>query len=185
MHRPKGSTKMDGTAARPSRACLLLAAILLVGCSGLDPNIGPRNTDDIPGGDGGGTNTDPVLPGEVSFALQIRPLMDRPGRGDPTGKGCKGCHYSTEPNHMGVDLSALDLATLGSLRRGGGSSGRRIIVPGKPSESVLVQALKGTYAFSNRMPKNGPFWDEGKPEPVEIPLVEQWIREGAKGADDE
>ena len=97
-----------------------------------------------------------------------------------TPKGCKGCHYRTEPSHNGIDLGGLDLTTLGSLRVGGGSSGRRIVVAGKPAESALVQALHWQYPYSAQMPKNGPYWKD-----EEIELVERWISEGAKGADGE
>jgi hypothetical protein len=167
---------------------LLIAAALLGGCSGLDPNIGPWRTEpeeDV--ADAGMPETSEpddstVPPGAVSFAHDIRPLMNRSSK-DPTGKGCKSCHYHTEASHLGIDFGGLDLTTLGSLRLGGGSSGRRIVVAGKPSESVLVQVLKGQYPYANQMPKNGPYW---KNEPQDdLRLVEKWITEGAKGADDE
>jgi hypothetical protein len=55
------------------------------------------------------------------------------------------------------------------------------VVAGKPAESVMIQVLKGTYPFANRMPKNGnPYWSD-----AEIKIVEDWISQGAKGADDE
>jgi hypothetical protein len=105
--------------------------------------------------------------------------MDRPSsKTDP--KGCKPCHYNTESSHNGIDLAGLDLTTLGDLRVGGGSSGTRIVVPGKPDESALVQALRGQYAYSNRMPKNGPYWTDD-----EIQKVVDWIADGAKGKADE
>ena len=80
----------------------------------------------------------------------------RAAKDDPSGKGCKSCHYSTEASHNGVDLGGLDMTTLRTLREGGGSSGKRIIVPGRPSESALIQKLKGQYPYGGRMPKNGP-----------------------------
>jgi len=183
--RPKWSKISDGTIAWRSYVRLFLAAALVGSCSALDPNVGTRRDplDDIP--DAGQTDTgsdDVGDPGDRFFATHIRPLMNRPGKGDPSGRGCKGCHYSTELQHTGLDLGGLDLATLGSLRHGGGSSGRRIVVPGKPSESVLVQVLEGTYPKAARMPKNGnPFWDQKE----EIDVVRAWIANGAKGADDE
>jgi hypothetical protein len=188
--RPKWSKLSDGTPAWQSCAPLFFAAALIDSCSALDPNVGPRRLEQAVV-DGGLSDTgeppicSDVHPGEVCFALDIRPLMNRASRGDPTGKGCKSCHYSTEAQHIGLHLGGLDLATLGALRRGGGSSGQRIVVPGKPQESVLVQVLRGQYPYANRMPKNGPFWDQDREIPVEIPLVERWIAEGAKGADGE
>jgi hypothetical protein len=175
-----------GTPAWSIRARWLLAIVMLAGCSDLDPNIGPRRTepeeDVVDAGDPDASGPDSGVeppPGGVSFREQIRPLMDRPSsKTDP--KGCKSCHYRTEASHTGTDLSSLDLSTLGALRKGGGSSGIRIVVAGKPAESVLIQVLKGQYAFAAQMPKNGPFW---KTEEIEI--VAKWISEGAKGADDE
>jgi hypothetical protein len=171
-------------AERPFFAAALGAlAILAVGCSTVAPTVGPwrvENEDDAT--DAAVSDADnTVQPGEVSFKLQIRPLLANGSRDMP--KGCKGCHYRTEANHTGVDLSGLDLSTLGSLRKGGGSSGKRIVIPGKPNDSVLIQALKGRYQFSGQMPKNGPFWNESDQD--YIGLVETWITEGAKGADDE
>jgi hypothetical protein len=40
--------------------------------------------------------------------------------------------------------------------------------------------LRGQYAYSNRMPKNGPFWTTD-----EIQKVVDWISDGAKGRADE
>jgi hypothetical protein len=183
--------------------------LLLAGCSSFDPTIGPLHVerpdpgivedaysppppgDASPGADGDAMAADapfvdaPAIdardaPTGISFRRDIRPLVNRASN-DPTGKGCKNCHYSTEANHQGLDLGGLDMATLGSLREGGGSTGRRIIVAGKPDESGLVQKLRGVYPYGTRMPKNGPpFWSD-----ADVKLVSDWIAEGAKGADDE
>ncbi|HKQ69032.1 MAG TPA: hypothetical protein VJT73_06825 [Polyangiaceae bacterium] len=178
----------------------LLLALLLVSCSSLDPNVGPFHVDrvtsddpddagDVDAGDArtgsaeGSAAPDGTSPppGRVSFRRDIRPLINRPASGDPTGRGCKSCHFPTEPNHQGVDLGGLDLSTLGALRQGGGSTGRRIIVAGRPAESGFVQKLRGVYPYGTRMPKNGaPFWTD-----AEVKIVSDWIAEGAKGADDE
>jgi hypothetical protein len=164
----------------------LAALATLAACSDLDPIVGPRNVRTpppvsgadaaTPVGDGG----DVVLPGEVSFRLSIRPLIDR-GPRDPTGKGCKNCHDSREASHVGIDFGGFDSGTLGALREGGGSTGRRIVVPFHPETSALVSKLTGEYGIGARMPKNGPpFWTA-----EEVALVSTWIAEGAKGADDE
>jgi hypothetical protein len=166
---------------------VFVTAAWLVGCSSLDPNTGAALPPpvDMPDADVSDTGQpeDDADPGAVNFGRDIRPLMNRPSppKGDTmTPKGCKGCHYRTEPSHNGIDLGGLDLTTLGSLRVGGGSSGRRIVVAGKPAESALVQALHGQYPYSAQMPKTGPYWKD-----EEIELVERWISEGAKGADGE
>src|SRR5450432_274656 len=140
------------------RAVLLLWGTLGAACSSFEPESGARRTDvvaeevtdaDSPDalGDGALSEADAAIgAGEVSFKRDIRPLMDR-AKDDPTGKGCKSCHYSTEANHVGIDLGGLDLTTLGTLREGGGSTGRRIVVATKPNESGLIQKLKGQYPY--------------------------------------
>lgn len=115
----------------------------------------------------------------ISFRRDLRPLIAR--MGDPSGPGCRRCHYSTEASHIGLDLGGLDLSTLGALRQGGGTSGKKIVVPFHPEESAIVQKLRGTYPYGTRMPKSGPpFWSE-----AEIELMEAWIAQGALGSDDE
>jgi hypothetical protein len=154
--------------------CVPLACVLasLLGCSALDPDYGGLLPSDDDGAGSGGP--------EVLFGRDIRPLMDR-GDDDTIGHGCKKCHYESEPKHVGYDLSGLELATLGALREGGATSGDRIVVPGEPSASVLVQKLEGTYGFGARMPRDGPpYWTE-----EEVGLVRSWIAAGAPGEDDE
>jgi hypothetical protein len=161
------------------RALRLLAAIagfpIAVGCSDVAPLVGPQRVTS-PLADGG------ALPdgGIVSFKRDIRPILDRLPT-DPAGPGCRQCHYRTQSTHVGLDLGGLDLTTLGSLREGGGTSGARIVVPGRPEESAIIQKLRGTYPFGTRMPKSGPPFLA----PSEIDLVATWIAQGAKGADDE
>lgn len=142
------------------------------GCSSLSPSVGPALV--------ACTDVDSDPAHSVSFQTQIRPLMDRSST-DPTGHGCKTCHYSTQPSHLCTDVSGLDCATLGAIRQGGIVSGGTIIVPGKPCESALVQKLQGDYFEGLRMPKDGPpFWSDD-----EVQLVKDWIFEGAVGGDSE
>jgi hypothetical protein len=159
----------------------LLCLVLAAGCSELDPNVGPLRVQQPDVGDAGGDaapDADPGECGEVCFGRDIRPLMNRGPKGSP--KGCMSCHYKSQANHVGIDLGGLNLETLGSLRMGGGSSGTRIVVPGKPDESAIVQALRGQYPYAARMPKGGNYWT-----PEEIQKVADWIAEGAIGRPDE
>ena len=149
-----------------------LGMVALGGCDVLGPQTGPLS---VACND---TDSDPDQP--VSFAMQIRPLMDRSST-DPTGHGCLTCHYSTQPLHPCTDITGLDLATLGALRQGGVISGASIVIPGKPCESALVQKLQGDYFEGLQMPKDGPpYWSSD-----EIQLVIDWIAEGANGEDSE
>ena len=136
------------------------------------PQVGPR-VDAV--------DVAPTLePGAVSFARDIRPLMNRSDT-DPNGHGCKKCHYKSNPPAIGVALAGLNMESLGTLRLGGSTSGSQIVVAGKPEESAIVKKLRGTYFYGTRMPKDGPaFWTE-----EQINLMEKWIREGARGADTE
>ena len=145
-----------------------LAVLAVLGaCSALEPQIG----DPSPPIDAG----EPVL-----FWRDIRPLMDRSST-DPSGRGCKLCHYASLPSHPGTDQSGLDLSTLGALRRGGNNTRQNIVIPYDPEGSALVQKLRGTFVVGARMPKNGPpYWSED-----EIETVERWIAQGAKGDDSE
>ena len=150
-----------------------LILLLLVAC---DPTIGAlRETDE---GDGGSPSTSEGSPdGSVSFRRDIRPLLDR---SDGPPAGCRRCHYKAEPSPQGFLLGGLDLTTLGSLRRGGNSGAAKIVVPGDPERSLLVQKLQGTAERGAAMPKDlRPFSAE------EIGLVKRWIAQGAKGSDDE
>jgi hypothetical protein len=141
-------------------------------CADLDPRTGPVQA---PCAD---VDSDPAH--AVSFGSDIRPLMNRLGT-DPTGHGCIKCHYSTQPKHIGTDQTGLDLSSLGTLRRGGITSGTHIVLAGRPCESAIVQKLEGDYFVGSRMPRDGPpYWS-----PSEIQLVIDWIAEGASGADDE
>ncbi|HEX4513362.1 MAG TPA: hypothetical protein VH054_07495 [Polyangiaceae bacterium] len=133
-------------------------AAALVGCSAFDPDVG----DPSPPIDAG----PPVV-----FSRDIRPMLD---------KSCKRCHYSTQATHIGLDGSGLDLATLGSLRRGGNDTHLNIVVPYAPEGSALVLKLQGTFTEGVRMPKYGPYWTDDQ-----IAVVATWIAQGAQGDDSE
>lgn len=125
--------------------------------TGPDAAIDPDGTPFVPGLCG---DSDPSTP--VSFSAQIRPLTARsPG-------GCLGCHGSSQ-------TSGFSLGSYESLRRGGQNSGTRIVVPGKPCESVIVQKLGLAPPFGARMPYNGPPYFNAE----ELTLVRDWIAEGA------
>ena len=152
---------------------LTLLALALAAC---DPNVGAlRELDEAFAGSRSTSEGSPD--GSVSFARDIRPLL---ARADGPPAGCRRCHYKDEPSPQGFQLGGLDLTTLGALRRGGNSGAARIVVPGDPERSLLVQKLQGTAERGARMPKDlRPFSAD------EIGLVKRWIAQGAKGSDDE
>ena len=149
------------------------AIALLTGCTVMyEPDVGPLqaappDAGSTTTGDGAITpitgicgDSDPNTP--VSFAQQIRPILNRsPG-------GCTGCH--------GVSAtSGFSIGSYDTLRRGGQNSGTRIIVPGKPCDSILVQKLGLAPPFGARMPYNGPPYFTS----TELTLFRDWVAEGA------
>jgi hypothetical protein len=99
----------------------------------------------------------------VSYAASIRPLFIRsPG-------GCNTCHGTSA-------TSGFAVGSYESLRRGGTVSGTRIIIDGKPCDSILFQKLGPAPPFGSRMPYNGPpYWTA-----AERGLLRDWIAEGAQ-----
>jgi hypothetical protein len=105
-------------------------------------------------------DSDPMTP--VSFTAQIRPLLARsPG-------ACTGCHGASA-------TSGFNVSTYQTIRSGGQISGTKIIEPGKPCESILLQKLGPAPAFGARMPYSGPPFYSA----TDLGLVRDWIAEGA------
>lgn len=152
----------------------VLAVIAAMGC---EPSVGAER----PVVDAAVDVRDASLPDggvePVVFRRDLRPILER---GDGPPAGCKRCHDPSSSAPQGFDLGGLDLTTLGALRRGGVTSGARIVVPGDPAASILIQKLEGTYGRGARMPK-----DLMPLAPAEIALFARWIAEGANGTDDE
>ncbi|MEX0726837.1 MAG: DUF1549 domain-containing protein, partial [Planctomycetaceae bacterium] len=97
----------------------------------------------------------------VDFVTQIQPIF---------AKRCLSCHGpEAQESGLRVDHRAMVLA--------GGDSGKKGVVPGKPSESELIHRLT-TANESERMPPEG--------EPLsaeEIALITLWIDAGAEWPD--
>jgi hypothetical protein len=55
------------------------------------------------------------------------------------------------------------------------NSGTRIVIPGKPCDSIIVQKLGLAPPFGARMPYNGPPYLSA----AELQLIRDWIAEGA------
>jgi hypothetical protein len=141
---------------------MVVGALALVGAGCFeDPEVGEL----LAGGCKPGDSNPEV---EVSYGADIQPLFDR----SSMEGGC-GCHNS---GGVGVQLSGFDMSTLPSMRRGGATSGAKIIVGGDPCGSVLLQKVGPSPAAGARMPLNGPpFWTA-----EEQALLHDWIAEGAK-----
>ena len=169
----------------PVVGVIALASLVPLAALGCDGEVGLLRSDIAPSSataandagslDGGTAEGGASRP--VVFSRDIRPIL---GRSDGPPAGCKRCHYKAESAAQGYELGGLDLTTLGTLRKGGISSGRSIVIAGDPDGSAIVKKLEGTYARGARMPK-----DLVPLSGDEIGLVRRWIAEGARGTDDE
>jgi hypothetical protein len=83
-------------------------------------------------------------------------------------KKCLGCHNDKNSS------SGLSLSTRTSVLAGGARGAA--VVPGKPTDSIMVVALRQTGKL--KMPPTGKLSD------VEIDLIEKWIAAGAPGLPD-
>lgn len=122
---------------------ILLGSMVLVGC----------------GGGGGDTGAK----AEVSFAKDIRPILD---------KNCMECH---KKGGQGEQKVGLNMESYEGLMRG--TNFGSIIEPGSSASSTLVRLVSGQADPSIKMPHG-----EGrKPlEPVDLKKIIDWIDQGAK-----
>ncbi len=96
-------------------------------------------------------------PVATDFGRDIEPILR---------KYCVGCHGEEEAN------AELRLDSWKALMKGGEAG--RVVVPGSPSGSKLVQVLSADA--ENRMPPE----DEAQPAAEEVALLKRWIAQGAK-----
>jgi hypothetical protein len=141
---------------------------LLASCAdlGYEADVGRITPDADTPGDGNTTNDPGCTDGDpmasVSFAGEIRPLLGR------QGTACTGCHGTAQ-------TSGFSVVTYERLRAGGQLSGTRIIQPGKPCESILLQKLGPAPPYGTRMPYSGPPYLSS----TDRALIRDWIAEGA------
>jgi hypothetical protein len=144
---------------------VVLIATLAFGClAEFEPEVGA-----VRAGICKPEDTDPEK--EVSFSQDLKPMFERP-RGQP---GC-GCHLTTSPRPVGIDLSGLDMSSYDALMRGGNESGDQNVVPGDPCASILLQKVSNAPPFGSRMPSSGPPYLS----PNDRDLLSDWIVEGAR-----
>ncbi len=100
----------------------------------------------------------PLHSATVDYAVEVRPIL---------AQHCYQCHGATQPKHgLRLDTAAFALK--------GGKNGPAIL-PGKSSDSLLVQVISGTHKDITRMPYKKPPLSA-----AQIALVRRWIDEGAK-----
>jgi hypothetical protein len=100
---------------------------------------------------------------QVDYQVDVKPLLN---------KRCGACHGALQQKN------GLRLDTAAAMRVGGESG--PAIVPGKPADSLLIQAATGEAGF--RMPPAG----DGTPlTDAEIDILSRWIAGGAVAPADE
>ncbi|MFM8358062.1 MAG: DUF1549 domain-containing protein, partial [Verrucomicrobiota bacterium] len=99
----------------------------------------------------------PAAAAPVDFARDIEPLL---------ASRCYPCH-GPQRQESALRLDRRDDALAG------GDHGR-LLQPGQPAESLLIQVIQGRHADLARMPRKG-----GPLSAAEIALLEQWVQEGA------
>jgi WD40 repeat protein/mono/diheme cytochrome c family protein len=97
--------------------------------------------------------------GEVSYFRDVLPIL--------RAKNCTGCH---QPAKQGGDYVMTEFAALTK----GGESGAAAIVPGKPSESYLIEQITPRDGKAD-MPKDAPPLND-----AEIATITKWIEQGAQ-----
>ena len=85
---------------------------------------------------------------------------------------CAACHGGLKQN------GKLRLDTAAAIKRVGESGPG--VVPGKPADSFLLEVLNGDAGF--RMPPEG---QGTPPDPAELAIIRQWIKQGAQAPADE
>lgn len=96
---------------------------------------------------------------QVDYYSEIQPMFD---------EYCTACHGGIS----GIDLSTYEstMESIGDLYE------QKMVIPGAPEESPLVDKIEANPQYGDRMPLNrSPLSSE------QINLVRQWIKEGAPG----
>ncbi|CAN97715.1 MULTISPECIES: c-type cytochrome domain-containing protein [Sorangium] len=122
------------------------------------------------GGEGGSAPAgDPLCGAGTATFADVRPILTTT---------CAGCHGNAGPAAAGLDLRAN--AAHGELVNGNSSecTGRKLVVPGKPSESYIINKVRGSGLCGDdtRMPPP----DSGNALPeASIKKINDWICAGA------
>ncbi len=95
----------------------------------------------------------------VDFRKEVEPILEA---------SCLICHNGANKKESGFSIESVE-----TLFKGGSTYGNRIIVPGKPQESMLIGYLRGKGV--TQMPLGAPPLSEGQ-----IQRIEEWIQQGAK-----
>ncbi len=155
------------------------AALLLLGCGVLDPEVGPERVG-APGFvplevDGGPDADGEVDGGEACDIVDSDPDTDVrfPDITSTVIGGYCGCHV--DEGGVGRTIGGLDLRTHESALRGGRRGGADDIVPGDPCASHIVGKITGAPPFGSPMP-----FSRAPLTAAHQQLIIDWIAEGAR-----
>lgn len=98
----------------------------------------------------------------VSFSEDIQPIFS----GNCTSSGC----HDANTQQSGVNLTSYDAA----LASTGNQYGEKVINPGNPDESPLVDKIEANPQFGSRMPENSSALSQAN-----IDSIRAWIEDGA------
>jgi hypothetical protein len=140
-----------------TKPSVLLVLVVLTGCGVFESDAG-----ELTAGVCHDEDTDPEQ--DVSFGMQVLPKLQM---------GC-GCH-NPSGNGSQIDATGFSVGDFASIRRGGQQSRERIVVEGKPCDSVLYLKLSDAPPTGARMPIYGPYWSG-----ADMALLHDWIAEGAR-----
>lgn len=102
-----------------------------------------------------------IIFAQVDYEEQIQTIFNE-------SCGGAGCHINSSTN--GVNLTTYDDV----INSTGAVYGTKIVIPGDPDNSPLVDKIEPNPSVGSRMPQGGPFLSTD-----EIDLIRQWISEGA------
>lgn len=146
-----------------ARVAALGAVAILAGCIGLEPDVGDPLRDLC-------INEDSDPDTDVSFSRDIVQGIFA----DET-IACVDCHTPEGPTPLGIEVGGLNLSSFGDLLAGGVVSGRNIVIPSQPCDSILLQKVSAGPPFGARMPLDGAPLDAEQRQ-----LISDWIAEGAR-----
>src|SRR5262245_66296236 len=89
------------------------------------------------------------------FESKVRPIL---------AANCYSCHTDTA-------MGELRLDSLEAVLKGGKSG--QVVIPGKPEESVLIQAVQRTHARL-KMPPTGPL------AAADVDVLVEWVKRGVQ-----
>ncbi len=142
----------------------VLPLLLLAGCGVLDPEVGEDLAPGAADAATGVCDLDDSDPGtEVTFT-DVRDQLFRPR-----------CSCHTIAGGLGQVVGGLDLDDYDAMREGGRNGGSRVVVEGKPCESVIIMKTGDSPPFGAQMPLSGVALSVEARQ-----LLVDWIADGAK-----